>query len=895
MSRLIFYLRYAATHLRTNGQWTAFAIFCVAAGVATVVALRSLGLAITDSLLSNLRQYNHGDINISSVSGAGPFSITFQRGADEPSIFQPYQVEAVRQWATNRNATISTYAVASNIQITPAEQEASNRPQFTSSFLIDPATFDQSAPIIALDPPNTPLSDLFTGGQEVVISRNLADDQHLVIGDSVHISGTAELFTVVGIIPTETEASINNVFAAFFGFAYFDRSQADVLGLNANPNTIGIVLPDGTPGEEIEAAANEIMGIVRVRDINATPWLLSRNALIADMIGRFIVTMGLGALLIGGVGIMNTMLVLVGRRSMEIAALKTFGLKGRQVAALFISEAFLLGLLGSAAGIVAGLLLSGVVNTYGEAFLQQRLPLRVHPEALFYGVTLGMIVTLVFGVLPVLMATKVRPAIVLRPNETHLPRAGVVQSLIALSVIVVVLGLVSGQIISPIVGEMSFIGSRYQPNPYALGIVLVALVLLILAALTGVMWVVVWLVGHMPTFGAVDLHLALRNLSTRRIRTATTLLALTAGMFALSSISYFGMGAREIVRIQFAQTLGGNVMIVPLLPRGTAQPFLDVVLSQQEGVQYRTIFNMNAGRITGVNGAPVQLDNGVRQFPLSLMTRDTDNPALTSGPLIAGRDLLPEDRGKNVIVMSEQTALGSLMNGFDSLESIGVSVGSKVAMRVQGQNMVFEVVGIVGSANGLTPNIAGAFLPPDVPGITQNYLINIVQVEPDKINQFLTNMSAMPLVFALDVSFLDGLLKRLVDQLSAVPIVVGLLSLLAAAVIMANTVSLTVLERRRQIGILKALGLKRRRVLWVMLLENTVIGLLGGLMGIGVSALGVSIMTLLGAGSAIPIPNDARLLTVGLLIASVVIAWVATLLSARVATSERVTQILRYE
>lgn len=153
----------------------------------------------------------------------------------------------------------------------------------------------------------------------------------------------------------------------------------------------------------------------------------------------------------------------------------------------------------------------------------------------------------------------------------------------------------------------------------------------------------------------------------------------------------------------------------------------------------------------------------------------------------------------------------------------------------------------------------------------------------------------MPLVFALDVSFLDGLLKRLVDQLSAVPIVVGLLSLLAAAVIMANTVSLTVLERRRQIGILKALGLKRRRVLWVMLLENTVIGLLGGLLGIGVSALGVSVMTLLGAGAAIPIPNDARLLTVGLLIASVVIAWVATLLSARVATSERVTQILRYE
>lgn len=41
---------------------------------------------------------------------------------------------------------------------------------------------------------------------------------------------------------------------------------------------------------------------------------------------------------------------------------------------------------------------------------------------MMYGVVLGMVVTLVFGVLPVLMAANVRPAIVLRPNETHLPR-----------------------------------------------------------------------------------------------------------------------------------------------------------------------------------------------------------------------------------------------------------------------------------------------------------------------------------------------------------------------------------------------------------------------------------------------------------------------------------------
>jgi ABC-type antimicrobial peptide transport system permease subunit len=80
-----------------------------------------------------------------------------------------------------------------------------------------------------------------------------------------------------------------------------------------------------------------------------------------------------------------------------------------------------------------------------------------------------------------------------------------------------------------------------------------------------------------------------------------------------------------------------------------------------------------------------------------------------------------------------------------------------------------------------------------------------------------------------------------------------------------------------------------------MLLENTVIGLLGSLLGIGISILGVSLMTAVGAGIAIPMPREAAPITIGLIGASVIIAWVATLLSARSAVSERVARVLRYE
>ncbi len=893
MRRVLFYLNYGMTNLRNNGQWTAFAVFCVAAGVATVVALRSLGLSITDSLLSNLRQYNHGDINITTSANFGPFVGSLRdSNQNDRSVFSARSLSRVQDWAQTHDAQTTAYAVVGNVQISPLGQGDSGRPQFTSTFLIDPQTFSAGSPITALDPPGVPLSQLFTGGEEVVISKNLADSEDLKVGDQVRVTGTEDPFIIKGIVSTDTEASVNNILAAFFGFAYIDIKQAPTLQLNAAPNTIGIDLPDGSSEQQILDAVAQIQQLVPYRDMNATPWLYRRNQFIADTITRFIVTMGLGALLIGGVGIMNTMLVLVGRRSMEIAALKTFGLKGRQIAALFISEAFLLGVMGSIVGSVVGLLLSLVINQFGEAFLQQHLTWRIHPEALLYGVALGMVVTMVFGVLPVLTATKVRPAIVLRPNETHIPRATLFQSLLALLIVIVVLGLIVANIVSPIVTEVT---GLHLPSPLVIGIGGVAVTFLILGLLVGVMWVIVWLVGHLPTFGSVDLHLALRNLSTRRLRTATTLLALTAGMFALSSITYFGLGAREIVRIQFDQTLGGNVMMVPLLPSQAAEPLIDYAMSFQQGVQYNTKLSFNEAHIYAVEGKPITVNNQQRSLPISVLVRDTNNPDLSSGSLLEGRDLTPDDRGKNVIVLSEQSEISALATGITSLADIGIHAGTNITLQIGGSNKTYQVIGIVGGLNRFTPNIAGAFAPPDAPGTTSDFQVNVVQVAPENLNQFLINMQSMPLVFTLDVTFIDGLLERLIEQLSAIPIVVGLLSLFAAAVIMANTVSLTILERRRQIGILKALGLKRRRVLLVVLLENTVIGLLGGVLGIGVSAIGVSVLTLLGAGSVIPLPADARPITIGLIVASVVIAWIATLLSARVAIGERVTSILRYE
>ena len=79
-----------------------------------------------------------------------------------------------------------------------------------------------------------------------------------------------------------------------------------------------------------------------------------------------------------------------------------------------------------------------------------------------------------------------------------------------------------------------------------------------------------------------------------------------------------------------------------------------------------------------------------------------------------------------------------------------------------------------------------------------------------------------------------------------------------------------------------------------MLIETSIVGLLSAVIGIGLSGLLIVIMSSAG-GIAIPLPADARAAAVALVVAAVVIGWLATFLSARVAIKERVMNVLRYD
>lgn len=903
----MFYLQYAWRNLRRGGRWTALAIFCIAAGVASVVALRGLGLAIGDSLVNNVRIDNKGDIRL--VRGdVSQFSTLFVDNSTPT--FSDEFLQALQAYIAEEGGAITAYADGGVLQIAGVNAQVFGRPSLITTYYIDPTTYPLAYEIRAQDPPNTPLSALFTGGNDVVISRNMADTQRLKVGDTVTLPRTEELFTVRGIVGTENEAGVRNLLASFFGFAYVDLQTARAkLSPEIAPNSVGISFPQALS----EADEQRILAGINALSRRYNMWhnndtarrLLERNAIIAQILGDFIVVMGLGALLIGGVGIMNTMLVLVRRRTNDIATLKTFGLKGRQVAMLFLTEGALFGVLGSALGCVFGVLLGGIVNSFGETFLQQSLAWKVYPEALAYGFALGMVTTVIFSLAPILTALQVRPATILRPNETVIPRLGCIQTLLLMVVVVLSIGAVVGQIVSPTFNLSERTGGA---TPYISGVIGVAITLAIMGVLVMLLWLLVWLIGKMPSFGSVSLKLALRNLSVQRTRTATTLLALSAGMFALSSIVIVGEGTRELLQLQLTRLVGGNVLAIPLAPTslgaGVANIAIRGAVSGVQGVRHITTLAYDTMTLEAIDGVAwrnpyegivtaedAELANARAMAHFgwgNVVVWDTDKPDLYDGvhDVVEGRNLTLADRAQAFIVGSK-----------DNADLLGIRVGSVLTYNVGGRTVDFTVVGLTGG--NTTNNLFGAVrvvIPPQAAPLNPFISLFALDVAEEGVNETLARLSAIriPPTFAIDVTFIDSLITRFIAQFSALPTIVGVLSLGAAAVIMANTVALSILERRRQIGVLKAVGLKSGRVLRVLLLETGIISLVSAILGVGLSALGMGLVTSF-TGTPLPIPTNARLAVVLLVGLALLIGWGATFISANVAVRERVMNVLRYE
>lgn len=926
LTKFQFYAHHSFNDLRVNGQRTFFALLCIAAGVAAIVSLQTLAVMIESTLTGSLQESNRGDIQFQADS-----RFTQDEGASQQGIEDGVLAEQtvsffgqssttteisvgglgiVQDWADQQfpgqiditfTQAISNPAAAflggTGAAITAPESGAQAN-QLTP-IVIDATKYPFYSQIVSTD--GRTLAEMIQSATDVVLNEDAAEALDAEVGMVVQIAGSDQMFTVQGIVSSNQQIrGMQDMFIAILGgFYYLDVSAVEFFpDVTPVVETVYVRLTDPARVAEISRAITQRFPYL---DITNTEDLREQNAEIAENINQLVTVMGLVSLLIGSIGIINTMQVIVRRRTLEIAVLKTLGLQADQITNLFLVEAFIMGVIGGIIGIVLGWLAVFVVRGAAEQLISRELPFIFAPGAALRGFLVGVLVTTVFGLLPTLSAGQVRPGIVLRPSDDVVPRAGWLRTLFALIVIIVALTLIA----------QSILGSFTVSLGVILGAFFMAGLLYLL------LWALIWLVARFfPSFGIVDLKISLRQMNAGRRRAAITLLALVVGVFSLSLITLLAESVNGLLRFALEDASGGNVTISTISPGQI--PLVEDILTETEGVNsYRLMrtygvtlvsFEESTGetvtlaeigeRLETIEtpfGPPPDAEFNQLELFKALMGRvdARDLNTIQEKPLAAGRDLTPADAGKPVVVLTDN----------QWLSGVGITVGDKITLAFgsdldteeagQTEQITLEVVGIQAQS------LAGGFDSPlgapldAFPAERQpDSTMIIADVVEEQIPVLRRAISAIPGAFVLETSIITELISALLGTFTAFPTMVAALGLVVGGVVIANSVALTTMERRKEIAVMKAVGLQRERVLFMILLENGILGLIGGLIGVGIGLVGLVMIVATFSGPGEALPFGTALLLMLLCVAVALIAAVATAWNA---SGEKPLNVLRYE
>jgi predicted lysophospholipase L1 biosynthesis ABC-type transport system permease subunit len=905
LKKFAFYFKYAWRAVRRDRSLSVFAVLCVAVGVGTLVALQSLTISIQTTLVGDIQTRAGGDV-VANVN----FSRTYQ------STLSPKATQLFDKFKAQGRVTDWTGLNSHSVQITGYF----NVPP--TVYIVDPAHFPLYGDIPTLEPKGGNFRQLLSEPNTIIISKSLWKANNYQLGQQIEVSGLQDFtqpaqygvtLKIVGVIDPVVPG-INFDSGLFVGFGI--TSQQTALNFlddaEVTPTTFYFKT---APGVDPQPLIAELKNFNQSAPANfpffsqtrTAPEVLGESTRNLEMISQILLYIGLLAIFIGGLGCINTMLVVVGRRTTEIATLKALGLKSAQAILIFTLQVTFLGALGSLVGLGMGSGLGYLMKGLLESLFSRPFEWGFYPVPLLTGLVVGTLVSALFGFLPAYAAGRVRPAVVLRQSETtalphlgNLPASGIILG------VTVALGLVAGTLL----------------GDFELGILVALVTLLVSLLLIALMYGIIYLIGRLPVPFGPSLKLALRNFNRYRTRSATTLMVITISLFFISLITIVSDSVKATLKETFDFNLGFNAGAVNVYSKQDEQ--LQARFEQEiPGLQRIFISNDVGANLLSVNGqglnnqaalndplcgayltdtrfgGPLRLKTFIQLSGRSLAKGESISP---NGPqkVLAGRTFTPADMDQKVLLVSEEEA-----------RCYSIKLGDKVTLRLRSNNfgsgsrvsgpVDLTVIGIVSKGTAGT-NFEQGFVTPFqvVNQAGAQFSIFFMQIDPPQVKTALTKIQTYLYGdFVFDLTDLIDTFTNLVNQVLAFPLLLSLLSLFSGSILIANNVALAVVERRTEVGVLKAIGAKRSRVLKILLWESSLLGLVGGLLGISSSLLVVVLvipnlvksanrnLNLLVSWSPV-----SALLLIGL---GIFLALSATILSSWRALQEKPLVVLRYE
>jgi putative ABC transport system permease protein len=615
-----------------------------------------------------------------------------------------------------------------------------------------------------------------------------------------------------------------------------DRTFLDE-AFNAHPPVtfVDLVVSEGRGGD-VETALNREM---------TEPFIVERLADTEIQLSRaqqgfagIAFLFGLVALVVGSFLVANTLAMTLSEQTREIGLLRAAGLTGRQVMGIFLRQGAAVAVIGSVIGLALGIGFAALIIGFlrsTRAVLVTGLP--ISPLALLLAFGMGIAVTLAASAFPAAAAARVSPMDALQPSrQPGRTLWGRLRWIVVLELVVVLLGI-----------------AAYPVDRGDFGIPGIALALAILlagTALTAILLQPLSRVVGRPFewfFGAEGL-LGRANLGRDRARTGLTVGALIIALSAVVTLGVVANSARATAERWVGSVLPGGYAIRYTLPLkiDTQQPNLEKVAG--------------VAAVTPIADFPAVIREGDKQREATVAGIDpkvfsaTGSLIFVHGTREAAFQALQEG---GAILVSEPVA---------SRDRVGI--GSTVELAKPGEeSQTFKVAGII--AYTLPGRSADGALLISLADAREHFGADTAEVwafvkqpnVPDSaFHAALEQQARDDSAELLTAAGLSSELERSLDRVIGLFDVLALLAVLIAALGIVNTLAVSVLERAREIAILRSHGMTTGQVQAMVVAEASIMGAIGGIAAVVTGVLmswavvGGTASRDFGAGLSIPWP-----------------------------------------
>ncbi len=711
--------------------------------------------------------------------------------------------------------------------------------------------------------------------REIVLVETFAEEEDIQVDDLIKIitpNGTREL-KVVGLVAREGPGKTNNgsfgVIPLETAQGLFNRSneldQIDIVPVNPNPSTTELA--------GLRAALQAQVG-----DDYSVTYPSGQGERMTQMLQNYQIGLNFMsgiALFVGAFLIYNAFAMTVVERTREFGMLRTIGMTRRQVISQVLVEAGMLGVLGSALGVGLGILLARGLTSLMETLMNQELGVvRVTTNDMLFSMSIGVGVTFLAALIPALQAGRISPIEALRvrgkSKEGWLIRYGWTLGILLLG------GSVALLIINPFPYDVQFrLGSLTVFGLFTGATLLIPIT------------VGIWEIVSRPVIKLIygsSGSLGSRNVQRARLRTTLTVAALMVGVAMVIMVRGMTESFAVDLRTWIQAYLGGDIYVTSTVRlRSDMERRLKSVQGVYEVAPLR-YFNVDwktpAGKTETIN----------------FMAIDVAAYARVTNFVFSGEQLDPEQALKRL------EAGGAVFVSTVLAEKYNLAPGDVVSLKTRRGYKDFEVAGVVVDFynQGLVVqgnwedmrryfNIRDAntlLVKVDEESAASSVQDRIDTQYGDRYHLVLISNEVIrdQVLTLMDQAF------RMFDVMALIAIVVGSLGVI-------NTLTMSVIERTREIGMLRAIGTTRGQIVKMVLAEAMLMGVIGGILGLGTGVvlariLFIGMTTMSGYRLTFVLPAEGVLLSV---VIALVISQLAAIGPARRASKVRILEAVHYE